>query len=152
MKALILLLLALISYSQAQTCQDQLKTCKKNLENVIPGSCEELTSVQGNSANYQLDLDGKDVGMPPIDVQCLFDQGLTAIGRSTNKKMDNCLHQNCIIDLSLNYPELMQMKLFKEQSMECHQNITFKCTKQSRINVTFFSKDSGFEKKSSLIF
>ena len=94
-----------------------------------PETCSEMANAGiDESMNVMLDPDGKNQGLPPIDVKCQMPAGKTILGQEVIAVVDNCQTKGCYKkDLSYDAP-MGQIEALISKSSTCSQSIKIECT------------------------
>ena len=91
------------------------------------------------SMNVMLDPDGKNQGLPPIDVKCQLPEGKSILGQKVIAVVDNCPTKGCFKkDLSYDAPK-GQIEAIISKSSTCRQSIKIECTSAPIIDLVSFS-------------
>ena len=96
---------------------------------IAPESCLEMAnSGIDKSMNVMLDPDGKNQGLPPIDVNCQLPEGNSILGKETIAIVDHCDTKGCYKkDINYDAP-IKQIETLMSMSSTCSQAVKVECT------------------------
>ena len=94
-----------------------------------PETCMELAeSGIDESMNVMLDPDGKNKGLPPIDVNCQLPEGKSILGREVIAVVDHCDTLGCYKKEIIYDAPIQQIEALMAKSSTCSQTVKVECT------------------------
>ena len=95
---------------------------------LAPETCLELAnSGMTESIDIMLDPDGKNEGLPPIQVKCQLPEGKTILGEEVTTIVEHCEAKGCFKnDLTYDAP-VGQIETLMSKSTSCSQSIKVEC-------------------------
>ena len=126
--------------NEIQDLKLQVKRLKLLTKLIGPETCLEMANAGiEESMNVMLDPDGKNQGLPPINIKCQMPEGESILGQEVIGVVDNCNTTGCYKkDLSYDAP-MGQIEALMSKSSTCSQSIKIECTSAPIIDLVSFS-------------
>ena len=107
---------------------------------LAPETCMELVNNgMTESIDVMLDPDGKNQGLPPIQVKCQLPEGKSIVGEEVTAIVDHCESEGCF-KKDLNYgASVGQIETLISKSMSCSQSIKVECVLAPIVDLVSFS-------------
>ena len=115
----------------------------KNLELIsrllAPETCLELAnSGLTESIEVMLDPDGKNHGLPPIQVKCQLPEGKSVLGEEVTATVDHCNAKGCFKrEITYDAP-VGQIETLISKSTSCSQSIKVECVSAPIVDLVSF--------------
>ena len=125
--------------SEAQDLNLKVKNLELISRLLAPETCLELgNSGMTESIDVMLDPDGKNQGLPPIQVKCQLPEGKSIVGKEVTAKVDRCIAKGCFKkEITYDAP-VGQIETLISKSASCSQSIKVQCISAPIVDLVSF--------------
>ena len=114
--------------SEAQDLNLKVKNLELISRMLAPETCLELAnSGLTESIDVMLDPDGKNQGLPPIQVKCKLPEGKSIMGEEVTAIADHCIAKGCFKKEIMYDAPVGQIETLISKSTSCSQSIQIEC-------------------------
>ena len=125
--------------SEAQDLNLKVKNLELISRRLAPETCLEL-AISGltESIDVMLDPDGKNQGLPPIQVKCQLPEGKSVLGEEVTATVDHCIAIGCFKkEITYDAP-VGQIETLISKSTSCSQSIKVECASAPIVDLVSF--------------